>query len=175
MNFKLIFKRDWHLVGLLPLIFGLLSYIIAIARSAPLQDLLWACPVTAVVGGAILLLSRDRFAISAVAAWILNGPLMPALFETIDMLQLHQFHHFMSALALFVILYHWREIWSTKGFLFGIFTFYAFVLITLNLSGGVVNLLTPLKNIEPPPMWQGALFAIIAAAIFLWHKLGSKK
>ncbi len=164
---------NWYLVGLLPLAFGILSYIIAIARSVPLWDLLWVCPLTAVASGIVLLLlPRNRFAISALAAWIFSGPLNPALFETIDMLQLHQFHHFMSALALLVILYHWREIWSTKGFFFGLASFYAFVIITLNLSGGVVNLLEPFKNTGLPPMWMGMISALLAVIIFLWHKPG---
>lgn len=167
---------DWHLIGLLPLVFGILSYIIAIARSVPLWGLLWVCPVTSVAAGMVLLfLQRNHFAISAAAAWIFFGPLNPALFETIDMLQLHQFHHFMSALALLVILYHWREIWSAKGFFFGLASFWAFVIITLNLSGGVVNLLEPFKKIGLPPMWMGIIFAMLAAIIFLWHKPGFRR
>lgn len=166
---------NWYLIGLLPLVFGILSYIIAIARSVPPWNLLWVCPVTAVATGIVLLfLPRNRFAISAILAWIFIGPLMPALFETIDMLQLNQFHHFMSVLALFVILYHWKEIWSTKGFLFGLASFGAFVIITLNLSGGVVNLLDPFKKSGLPPMWIGIIFAILSIIIFLWYKPGFK-
>lgn len=174
---------DWHWVGLLPLTFGILSYIIAIARFADPWKLqwmswgllLWACPLTAVATGVVLLfLPRNRFAISALAAWIFNGPLLPALFDTRQMLQLQQFHHFVSAAVLLVILYHWKEIWNTKGFLFGVASFYAFVIITFNLSGGVVNLLEPFKKIEPP-MWMGVISAILSVVIFLWYKLGFER
>ena len=145
MNWKQFLKPNWHLVGLLPLAFGILSYIIAITRSVSLWGFLWACPVTAVATGVVLLfLPRNRFTISTAAAWILNGPFLVAIAETISCLQLDQFHHIMSAVVFFVILYHWREIWSTKGFLFGVTSFYAFTIITVNLSGSMVNLLRPM-------------------------------
>jgi len=167
---------NWHLVGLLPLVFGIISYIIVIIHSIPLWGLLWVCPFTAVATGIILLfLPSNRFVISALAAWIFFGPLMPALFETADMFQLNQLHHFMSVLALFVILYHWKEIWSTKGFFFGLTSFGAFVIITVNLSKGVVNLLDPFKKVGVPPMWIGIIFAVFSIVIFLWYKLGFKR
>ena len=161
----------------MPLAFGILSYVFTVAGFAEPWKLqwtswgllLWACPLTAVMAGAVLLfLPRNRFAVSALAAWIFNGPLMPALFETSQMFQLWQFHHFVSAAVLLVILYHRREIWSTRGFLFGAASFYAFVIITFNLSGGAVNFLEPFKRFEPP-MWQGVVSAILSAAILLWH------
>jgi len=176
-------KTKWYWVGVLPLIFGILSYIITISRfSDPWKLrwtswglLLWACPLTAVMTGVVLLLlPSNRFAVSALAAWIFNGPLLPALFDTREMLQLQQFHHFVSAAVLLVILYHLKEIWNTKGILFGFTSFYAFVIITFNLSGGVVNLLEPFKKIEPP-MWQGVISAILSVAIFLWYKLSLKR
>jgi len=173
MDWKEILKPDWHLVGLLPLVFGLVSYVIAIANSVPLWGFLWVCPLTAILTG-IVLPSRNRFAISALAAWIFNGPLMPALADTANMLQLSQLHHFMSAAVLLVIMYHWKEIWDGKGILFGVASFYAFVVITLNLSGGVVNLLEPLKNAATPPLWYGAALAVLSVAILLWYKFGSK-
>ncbi len=169
----------WHWVGLLPLIFGVLSYIITITRFADPWKfqwtswglLLWVCPLTAVLGGAILLLfPYNRFAISAVVAWIANGPLLPALTE--NNLSLQQFHHLVSAAVLLVILYHLREIWNIKGALFGLTSYYASVIITVNLSGGVVNLLRPFRESGLPPIWLGIIFAILAVAIFLWHKPG---
>ena len=163
-------KPDWYLVGLLPLAFGILSYIIAISRSVPIWGLLWVCPVTAVATG-VILPSRNRFAISAVAAWILNGPFPVAVAETASCFQLDQFHHIVSAAVLFIILYHWRDIWNTKGILFGVASFYAFTVITVNLSGGVVNLLRPMEVFGPPPLWVGMLFAMLSVIIFLWHKL----
>lgn len=168
-------KINWHLVGILPLVFGILSYIIAITHSVSLWGLLWACPLIAVVGGIVILfMPRNRFAVSAVAGWILVGPLLVALFETKQNLQLQQFHHIASAVAFFVILYHWKEIWNTKGFLFGMIGFYAFTIITVNLSGGAVNLLEPMKIQGPPSMRVGIIFVMIAVAIFLWHKFSSR-
>lgn len=171
----------WHWVGLLPLTFGLLSYIITITRFADPWKLqwtswgllLWVCPFTAVMTGVVLLLlPRNRFAISAVAVWIFNGPLLPVLSE--NNLQLQQFHHLVSAAVLLVILYHLREIWSSKGILFGLASFYAFVIITVNISGGVVNLLKPWQESVPPSLWAGVIFAILAVVIFLWYKPGFK-
>ncbi len=168
MNWKEVLKPDWYLIGLLPLALGIISYVISIANSVPLWGFLWVCPVTAILIG-IILPSRNRFAISALVAWIFFGPLMPALFDTINMLQLNQFHHFASAAVLLVILYHWREIWNTKGFLFGVTSFGAFVIITVNLSGGLVNLLEPSKVLTPP-IWIGVFSAVLSVAILLWHK-----
>jgi len=176
-------KTKWYWVGLLPLIFGILSYVITISRFVDPWKLqwtswgllLWACPLTAVLTGIVLMsYSRNRFAVSAIAAWILNGPLLPALFESRQMLQPQQFHHFVSAAILLVILCHWREIWNTKGFLFGIVSYYAFVIITVNLSGGAVNLLEPFKIHGSPLMLVGIIFAIISFAIFLWYRFSPK-
>jgi len=174
----------WYLVGLAPLVFGIISYVITITHFADPGKiqwiswglLLWVCPLTAVAGGIVLLsLPRNRFAVSAVVAWISNGPLLPALFDSKEMLTLQQFHHFVSAVVLLVILYHWRKIWSTKGFFFGVFSYYAFVLITVNLSGGVVNFLEPFKEKGVPPMWMGLIFAVISIVIFLWYKPGLRR
>jgi len=172
----------WHWVGLLPFVFGILSYFITITRFADPWKvqwtswglLLWVCPLTAVMGGSVLLLfPRNRFAISTVIAWISNGPLLPALSE--NNFQLQQFHHLVSAVVLLVILYHLREIWSPKGILFGLVSFYAFVIITVNLSGGVVNLLKPWQESVPPSLWIGIIFATISVIILLWHKFGFKR
>jgi len=171
-------RKNWHLVGLLPLAFGILSYIITISSFSDPWELrwtswgllLWVCPLTAVMAGKVLLLfPRSRFAVSAVAAWIFNGPLLPALFDAKEMLQLQQFHHFVSAAVLLLILFHWKEIWSIKGILFGIASYYAFVIITVNLSGGAVNFLKPFETSGPPPIWMGLILAALSAIIFLWH------
>ncbi len=172
----------WYLIGLLPFAFGILSYFITIAHLADpwkfqwtsLGLLLWVCPFTAVVGGIVLLLfPRNRFILSALVAWIFNGPLMPALTE--NNLSFQQFHHLVSAGVLLVILYHIREIWNIKGALFGLASCYAFTIITVNLSGGVVNLLRPWRESAPPPLWVGVIFAVLAIVIFLWHKPGFRR
>ena len=173
-------SSGWYWVGLLPLAFGILSYLITIAHLADpwkfqwtsLGLLLWVCPFTAVVGGTVLLLfPRNRFILSALVAWIFNGPLMPALTE--NNLSLQQFHHLVSASVILVILYHIREIWNIKGALFGLASCYAFTIITVNLSGGAVNLLKPWQE-GVPSLWAGVIFAILAVVIFLWYKLGFK-
>ena len=173
-------SSGWYWVGLLPLAFGILSYLITIVHLADpwkfqwtsLGLLLWVCPFTAVVGGTVLLLfPRNRFILSALVVWIFNGPLMPALTE--NNLSLQQFHHLVSAAVLLVILYHIREIWNIKGALFGLASCYAFTIITVNLSGGVVNLLKPWQE-GVPSLWAGIIFTVLAAVIFLWHKPGFK-
>jgi len=174
MDWKEFWGHKWHLIGLIPLAFGILSYIIIISRSVPLWGLMWVCPITALMTGLVLLfLPRNRFAVSALAAWIFNGPLLPALFDTSEMLQIEQLHHFASAFVLLVILAHWREIWSTKGLLFGIAGYYAFTIITFNLSGGVANFLKTWEAYTPP-LEAGIVFAIAAIVIFLWH-IGFRK
>jgi|SRR3989344_27804 len=173
---------NWHWVGLLSLVFGILSYTITIIRFADQWKLqwaswgllLWVCPLTAVAGGMVLLLfPRNRFVVSAVVAWISNGPLLPALSE--NNLSLQQFHHLVSAAVLLVILYHIREIWDMKGILFGLASYYAFVIITVYLSGNTVNLLRPWRESGLPPLWLGVIFVILAVAIFLWHKPDFKR
>lgn len=173
---------NWHWVGLLSLVFGMLSYVITITHFADPWKLqwaswgllLWVCPLTAVAGGATLLLfPRNRFVLSALVAWISNGPLLSALSE--NNLSLQQFHHLVSAAVLLVVLYHLREIWSPKGILFGLVSYYAFVIITVNLSGSVVNLLQPFKESGLPPMWLGIIFVLFAAVILIWHKFNFQR
>lgn len=176
MDWREFWEHKWHLLGLVPLAFGILSYIIFLSRSVPLWGLFWACPITALMTGLVLFfIPQNRFAVSALAAWIFNGPLLPALAETSEMLQLEQLHHFASAFVLLVIIAHWKEIWNTKGILFGIASYYAFTIITFNLSGGVANFLTPFET-HSPPLEAGIVFAIAAVVIFLWYKnFGRKK
>jgi hypothetical protein len=174
MNLKGFLKPDWYLVGLFPLAFGILSYILAIANHAEGWGLLSACNVTAVLLG-VALLTRTRFAISGIMFWI-HAPLSFLLAQPSLSFQLQHFHHLVSVAILFVILYHVREIWITKGILFGPTTFLAFVIITNYLSGGTVN--NPgggsrVPTMPPmPPIWIGILFAILSALIFLWHRPG---
>lgn len=134
-------RFDWYLVGLLPLTFVILSYAMAVTNyiAHPFNPwgLLSTCPVTATLLG-LALLSRNRFAISATAFWV-HAPLSFVLAEPMLTLQPEHLHHIMSVATLFVILYRWREIWSTKGLLFGVASVFAFVIITSNLSGGTVN------------------------------------
>ncbi len=172
----------WYLIGLLPLAFGILSYFVTIAHLADpwkfqwtsLGLLLWVCPFTAVVGGTVLLLfPRNRFILSALIAWIFNGPFLPVLTE--NNLSLQQFHHLVSAGVLLVLLYHIREIWNIKGVLFGLVSYYAFTIITVYLSGGAVNLLRPWRESGLPPLWLGIIFAILSIVIFLWYKLSFRR
>jgi len=175
MDWRGFWKRDWYLVGILPLAFGILSYIIVISRSVPLWGLFWVCPITALMTGLVLLfLPHNRFAVSTVIAWIFNGPLLPALHDTSEMLQLEQLHHFASAFVLLVILAHWREVWNAKGLLFGIASYYAFTIITFNLSMGVTNFLKTFEAFSPP-LEAGIVFAIAAVIIFLWYWFRRKK
>ncbi len=177
MDWKGFWKRDWYLIGLLPLAFGTLAYILAIVQYYPdliadpvtfLWGFLSACTVTAVLLG-ITLLSRSRFAISAVIPWT-NAPISYVLTQTMESFQLGQFHHILSVAVLVIILYHWREIWNTKGFLFGIASFLAFVTLTFYASGEIANTFS-----APPPLWVGIVSAIAAVAIFLWYWLRRKK
>ena len=112
MNWKESLKPDWYLIGLFPPALGILSYILAIANHAEGWGLLSACNVTAVLLG-VALLSRTRFAISAIMFWI-HAPFSFVLAQPGLSFQLQHFHHIVSVAVLFVILYHVREIWSTK-------------------------------------------------------------
>lgn len=164
---------DWYLVGLLPLAFGILSYIIAIIDHSSFWQFFWVCPVTAIATG-LIVLSRNRFAISAIIVWISNGPLLVILFETNKIFAVKQFHHIFSVLILFIILYHWKKTWNAEGFLFGSYSFYAYVTITSNLSGGAINLLGQIWGLNKLTLYLGIFFVVLSVAIFLWHNFERK-
>ena len=181
---KLEIRRRWYLIGLLPIAFGLLSYAIFAHRTftgyRPLPgeisldfgdpwQLLWACPITAILVG-VALLARRRLAISALLIWVLMAPLMSVVTKPVEMLKLPQFHHYISVAMVPFILYHHKTTWSTKGVLFGFFSFNAFGIITNNLSGGAINF--PGEPGVFQPLWLGVAFAIFAAVIlFLYEEI----
>jgi len=164
-------RRDWYLIGWLPLIAGIVSYIAAAHRLAPFWDFFWSCPLTAVILG-IALLSRSRLAITAISMWLL-APIFTVVTSSGFCLQVEQFHHFVTVAVFPIILFHLRGVWSTKGALLGITTFSAYTGLTNNLSGGIVNFPEGFPGVQRSvpymPLWMGIGFVFLSITILLWY------
>lgn len=169
---KIIF--DWHIVGFLPIIFGIVYYIFNFINSVELWFFLWVCPATAIMAG-FFILFKSRFGMSAAIVWISSGPLLAVLFETKKSLQLWQLYHFFLVIALIAILYHLKETWDAKGFLFGSASFYSYILLTSYLSKGRINFVGEWWPVNETMLYLGMIFAATAAAIFLWKVLSRNK
>ncbi len=126
-------------------------------------DFFWVCHITSVLAG-IIILSRDKFLISGVLVWIILGPLLAILFNINGVLSLTGFHHITTALALPVILFYYKETWSSEGFAFGVISFYAYMSITANLSDGAINLLNNM------PLWVGLFLAMVSLLMIFQNK-----
>jgi hypothetical protein len=172
MFFKKI-VHSWHLAGFLPLAFGLVCYAFYISEHSNFWRFLWLCPLIAVVGGIAVLL-RSHFGMSAAIVWISMGPLLAVLFELDKCFKFWQLHHIFSVVILFLILYKLKDIWDKKGFLFGVTSFYSYIIITSKLSNGEVNLLIQVVKINNFIFGLGILFFILSALIILWHYYDKK-
>jgi hypothetical protein len=162
-------NNDWYLVGLLPLSFGILNYIFVVIDHNSFWEFFWICPLTAVATG-LAVLSRNRFAISATIAWLFNGPFFVILFTINKITDIKQFHHIFSVLTFFIILYHWKKIWNAKGFLFGSYSFYAYITITSSLSDGEINFLNQFLWPSQFLLCLGIFYTIASVAVFFWHR-----
>lgn len=164
---------NWRLIGLLPIVFGTVYYVFNIINHVGLWYFFWVCPAVAIATGFFVLL-KNRFGMSAAIVWISSGPLLPVLFETRKSLQPWQLYHFFSVIALFTILYHLKETWNAKGFLFGVASFYSYILLTSYLSKGEINLLGQWWAPDKTMLYLGIFFAILSVGIFLWNNLERK-
>lgn len=170
-NKKIVF--DWHLVGLLPIVFGIVYYIYNILNHIEFWNFLWVCPAVAILAG-FFVFSKNCFGMSAAIIWISSGPLLTVLFETKKSLQFWQLYHIFSVVILFIILYHAKEIWNVRGFLFGSASFYSYILITSYFSKGKINLVGDLWVIDERMLYSGIFFAILSVLFFLWDKFSKK-
>ena len=161
---------DWHLIGLFSILFGIICYLYKIASGFQFWEFFWVCPMTAIISGIFILL-RNRFGMSASIVWISIGPLLAVIFEPSLCFQLWYSHHLVSLIALIFILCHLKEIWDAKGFLFGLTSFYTYVLITSGLSRGKINILTWQFVSYKVSFYLGIFFLILSIAIVLWHFL----
>ncbi len=163
-------KRGWYSIGWLTLAFGIISYICAFSRSAGFWDYFWACPVTAVLLG-VALLARNHLAITALAMLVF-APIWTVAATPTFALQLEQFHHLITIATLVVILFHAKEIWSLKGTLLGIASFWAYTGLTNNLSGGRINFPTGTGQEGIPYMswWLAISLGVLSVVIFLWYE-----
>jgi hypothetical protein len=169
--FSIVSKKtifNWRSIGFLPIIFGIVYYIFNIINHAEPWFFLWVCPATAIIAG-FFILFQNRFGMSAAIVWISSGPLLAVLFETKKTLQPWQIYHLFSVIALLAILYHLKETWNTKGFLFGSASFYSYILFTSYLSKGKINILGEWWTPDKTMLWLGIFFAVLSAAIFLWN------
>jgi len=170
----LIFKwlnKNWYFIaGLLLLFFGFLRHFVIYAKIKDITDwdYFWVCPVAAILAGIAFLL-RDKFLITAACVWIVVGPLSVVLVETEKCFSAIGFHHIVSVIVLVLAIFHWKEIWSPSGMVFGAISFHAYMIITSSLSNGAINLL------DNAPLWVGVLLTGIAILIFLEYKISFKK
>lgn len=163
--------KNWYsIAGLMLLFFGLLRHFAIYVKIKDITDwdYFWVCPLAAVLAGIAFLL-RDKFLMTAACVWIVVGPLSIVLFETEKCFSAIGFHHIISVLVLILAILHWKETWNSMGMIFGLISFYAYMLITSNLSNGAVNLL------DDAPLWMGLIIAGIAILIFVEYKLSFKK
>lgn len=165
---------NWRFIGLLPIVFGIVYYIFNIINRVEPWFFLWVCPASAIMAG-FFILFNNRFGMSAAIVWISNGPLLAVLFETKKSLQFWQLYHFFSVIALLAILFHLKETWDARGFLFGSASFYSYILFTSYLSKGKINLLGEWWVPDKTMLYLGIFFAGVAATIFLWSILGREE
>jgi hypothetical protein len=159
---------DWHLIGFFTIVFSVICYLYKFFRSFSFWEFLWVCPVVAIIAGIFILL-RNRFGISASIVWISIGPLLAVLFNPTLCYQLWYSHHLLSLIALVLILWHIKEVWDAKGFLFGLTSFYTYILITSGLSRGKINVLTWQFVSYKMSFLLGIFFLILSLGILLWH------
>jgi hypothetical protein len=173
--FLLLKKTDtnWYHIGFVSFIFGLVCYFFDISLHVSPWALLWVCPVTAILGGFIVI-SRNRFLISASVAWFAMAPLAVFLFRPDFIFQLWHFHHVASVIVLLVILYHIKEVFEPKGLMFGFTSFSAYVMITAFISRGKINIIDPWWVPHAHILWIGVIFAVLSIIIYYWHCVGKK-
>lgn len=169
-----LFKKsfyDWHLIGLLPIVFGILCYFLNVINHMGWWNYFWVCPVTAIITGFAVLL-RNRFIMSSSVVWVSSGPLPAVIFYTQRSFELWQLYHIFSVITMLAILYHFREIWNLKGLIFGLTIFYSYIFTTSYLSGGRINMIGQLFKLGDKALYLGIFFAILSVAIILWDKSG---
>jgi hypothetical protein len=164
---------DWHLIGILPIVFAIIYYVFNIKHHVDPWYFLWVCPVAAIITGVFVIL-RNRFGMSMTIVWIICGPLVAVSFASLKSLQSWQLYHIFSVIVLLVILYKFKETWNPKGFLFGTTTFYAYVMITSYLSGGRINLIGEWFGISKILLLVGILLIVLSVAVLLWNNFEKK-
>jgi len=157
--------NNWRLIGIVLLLSGLLRYLVAFYSPGEntFWNMFWVCPLAAVLAGMAILL-KDKFLISGSFIWMVTGPLSVVLFETDKSFSLLGFHHLVSVIALILILFHWKEIYNPEGIIFGVISFYAYMMITSSLSNGAVNLF------DSVPIQFGLFLALVSILIFWWNR-----
>jgi hypothetical protein len=171
MNF--IKKYDWHLVGWIPIVFGIISYFFGLSNHVPLCSFLWVCPLAAILSGIAVLL-RNNFFISASIMWIIGGPLVVLLASPKQVLQLWHVHHLVSVIMLVIILYNFKKIWNPKGFAFGLTIFYAYIGITSYFSNGMINFACEWWGVNKIILGLAVFFAVLSVALLVWDFVENK-
>lgn len=164
---------NWHLVGILPIVFGTIYYIYNIINHVAPWNFLWVCPATAVLAGFFVLL-KNRFGMSASIIWVCSGPLLVILFELKKSLQFWQFYHIFSVIVVLFILYHLKETWNSKGFVFGQTTFYAYTGLTSYFSKGEINFVCQWWGVNKIILYLGLFFLILSVALLIWDFVEKK-
>ena len=76
-------------------------------------------------------------------------------------------HLFWSVLVF--ILYHIKECWNHRGFLFGMASFYAYMGITSYASSGKINLACDWFGCGKIILYLGIFFTILSFALLVWE------
>jgi len=169
-----IFKKieyNWHLIGLPAIIVGFLCYFFDAINHVDFWNFFWICPLVSIIAG-FAVLFNSRFYMSSAIVWVLCGPFLAVIFSELkDNFQLWHFHHFFSIVVLIAILFHIKKVWCSEGFVFGLTSYYAYMMITSYLSNGEINFICRYFGKNNIILYLGILFVIfsIAMQITFWY------
>lgn len=172
LSFKKI-SENWHFIGLLQIVAGITGYIFGFLNNVQLWDYLWVCPVVAIITG-FFVFFKNRFGMSSAIVWIVCAPLLAFLNDVLETLEFWHIHHLVSIFVLLLILYHIKDCWNPKGFLFGMTSFYAYMGITSYISGGKINMACQWFNNCEAILYISIFFAVLSFAVLLWELLKNK-
>jgi len=166
-------SKNWHFIGLLQIVAGITGYIFGFLNNVQLWDYLWVCPVVAIITG-FFVFFKNRFGMSSAIVWIICAPLLAVLNDVTKTFQVWHIHHLLSVIILLIILYNFKKTWNPKGFLFGLTSYYSYIMITSYISSGKINLFYEWFGYGKKILYTGIFFAFSSIVIFFWDKLDKK-
>jgi hypothetical protein len=167
-------SENWHFIGLLQIVAGIVSYIYGFIKEIDSWNFFWICPLVAIITGTLLLF-KNHFGISAAIVWIICAPLLAFLANPIKAFEIWHIHHFISVIVLLLILFNLKKIWNPKGFVFGLTSYYAYIMITSYMSQGKVNFFYGWYGHGEKILYLGIFFAVSSIVIIFWDKSDKNK